>query len=187
MTQYNVCVYCSSSLDIDEKYIDLAREVGMEIAKRGWGLVSGGGNISMMGSVAQGARAGGGHTLGIIPRALIEREMGDQDSDELIIVDDMRIRKGLMETHSQAFLALPGGIGTLEELFEIWVGRYLSFHSQPVVVLDPYDDFAFLHQQIDHLAKKGFIKSGQREIIKWTKSVDEALDACERKTDLCGD
>ncbi|MSX18256.1 MAG: TIGR00730 family Rossman fold protein, partial [Actinobacteria bacterium] len=111
-----------------------------------------------------------------------EREVGDQDSDELIIVDDMRIRKGLMETHSHAFLALPGGIGTLEELFEIWVGRCLSFHSQPVVVLDPFDDFAFLHLQIDHLAKKGFIKSGQREIIKWTKSVNEALDACERQS-----
>ena len=179
MTEIKVCVYCSSSHDIEEKYIELASEVGKGIADRGWGLVSGGGNISMMVAVAKGARAAGGHTLGIIPQALMEREVGDTDADELIIVDDMRVRKGLMESHSNAFLALPGGIGTLEELFEIWVGRYLSFHSHPVVVLDPYDDFAFLHQQIDHLAKKGFIKSGQREIIKWTKSVDEALDACE--------
>lgn len=179
MTEIKVCVYCSSSLDIDEKYIELASNVGKGIAERGWRLVSGGGNISMMGAVAQGARSAGGHTLGIIPQALMEREVGDTDADELIIVDDMRVRKGLMESHSNAFLALPGGIGTLEELFEIWVGRYLSFHSHPVVVLDPYDDFAFLHSQIDHLAKKGFIKSGQREILRWTKSVDEALDACE--------
>lgn len=179
MTEIKVCVYCSSSLDIDEKYIELASNVGKGIAKRGWRLVSGGGNISMMGAVAQGARSAGGHTLGIIPQALMEREVGDTDADELIIVDDMRVRKGLMESHSNAFLALPGGIGTLEELFEIWVGRYLSFHSHPVVVLDPYDDFAFLHSQIDHLAKKGFIKSGQREILRWTKSVAEALDACE--------
>ncbi len=179
MSEYKGCVYCSSSLDIDDVYIELAREVGDGIARRGWGLVSGGGNISMMGAVAKGARAAGGHTLGIIPQALIEREVGDTDSDELIVVNDMRIRKGLMESHSNAFLALPGGIGTLEELFEIWVGRYLSFHSSPVVVLDPFDDFAFLHQQIDHLASKGFIKSGQREIITWAKSVDEALDACE--------
>jgi uncharacterized protein (TIGR00730 family) len=174
-----VCVYCSSSISIDKKYIDLAAEVGREIARRKWSLVSGGGNASMMGAVAHEVREGGGHTIGVIPRALVDLEVADTLADDLIVVDTMRERKALMESHADAFLALPGGLGTLEELFEIWVGRYLGFHQLSVVVLDPEGLFAPLREQIALLHEKRFIRTEQRDIVNWTTTVEEALNACE--------
>lgn len=176
-----ICVYCSSSLSIDEKYIDLATEVGREIAARKWSLVSGGGNVSMMGAVARSVRQGGGHTIGVIPRALVEMEVADTLADELIVVDDMRTRKALMESHADAFLALPGGLGTLEEFFEIWVGRYLRFHDLAVVVLDPDGLYSLLREQLDLLHERGFVRAEQRDIVKWTTTIEEALNACESK------
>jgi uncharacterized protein (TIGR00730 family) len=113
-----VCVYCASGTRIDPSYVALAEQVGVELARRGHSLVSGGGQLSMMGAVARGARSGGARTVGVIPRGLLAKEVGDQDADELLVVDDMRTRKGLMDDRSDAFLALPGGLGTLEELFE---------------------------------------------------------------------
>ncbi len=176
-----ICVYCSSSLSIDKKYIDLATEVGREIAARKWSLVSGGGNVSMMGAVARSVRQGGGHTIGVIPRALLEMEVADTLADELIVVDDMRTRKALMESHADAFLALPGGLGTLEEFFEIWVGRYLRFHDLAVVVLDPDGLYSLLREQLDLLYDRGFVRAEQRDIVKWTTTIEEALNACESK------
>lgn len=176
-----ICVYCSSSLAIDEKYLTLATEVGREIAARKWSLVSGGGNVSMMGAVAHQVRQGGGHTIGVIPRALVEMEVADTLADELIVVDDMRTRKGIMESHADAFLALPGGLGTLEELLEIWVGRFLGFHDLSVVVLDPDGLFAPLREQIDLLHDRGFVRPAQRDIVRWTTTIEEALNACEAK------
>ncbi|HUW78937.1 MAG TPA: TIGR00730 family Rossman fold protein [Candidatus Nanopelagicaceae bacterium] len=176
-----ICVYCSSSLLIGQKYLDLAAEVGREIAAREWSLVSGGGNLSMMGAVARSVRKGGGHTIGVIPRALVELEVADTMADELIVVDDMRTRKALMESHADAFLALPGGLGTLEELFEIWVGRHLGFHDLSIVVLDPDGLFAPLRDQIALLKDRGFARAEHLEIVKWTTTVDEALDACGAK------
>jgi len=176
-----ICVYCSSSLSIHEKYLELATEVGRAIASRNWSLVSGGGNVSMMGAIARQVREGGGHTIGVIPRALVELEVADTFADELIVVDDMRIRKAIMESHADAFLALPGGLGTLEELFEIWVGRYLGFHNLPVVVLDPDDLFAPLRQQIQLLQEHGFVRKEQQEIVKWATTIEDALDFCEGK------
>lgn len=176
-----ICVYCSSSLSIDEKYIDLATEVGREIAARKWSLVSGGGNVSMMGAVARSVRQGGGHTIGVIPRALVEMEVADTLADELIVVDDMRARKALMESHADAFLALPGGLGTLEEFFEIWVGRYLHFHDLSVVVLDPDGLYSLLREQLDLLHERGFVRAEQRDIVKWTTTIEEALNACQSK------
>lgn len=176
-----ICVYCSSSLSIDEKYLELATDVGRAIALRNWSLVSGGGNVSMMGAIASQVRDGGGHTIGVIPRALVELEVADTLADELIVVDDMRIRKAIMESHADAFLALPGGLGTLEELFEIWVGRYLGFHNLPVVVLDPDGLFAPLREQIELLHERGFVRKEQREIVKWATTIEDALDFCEGK------
>src|SRR5881409_2334810 len=144
-----ICVYCSSSTSIDQGYVDLAAEVGTELARRGHSLVSGGGDLSCMGAVARAARAGGAHTTGVIPAPLLDLEVGDQDADELLVVDDMRTRKGLMDDRSDAFLTLPGGLGTLEELLEVWVARILRMHDKPVVVLDPDGVFAHLRAQID--------------------------------------
>ena len=174
-----VCVYCASSTLVAEHYVALAAEVGTELARRGHRLVSGGGDLSMMGAVARAAREGGAHTTGVIPEALLVKEVGDRDADELLVVDDMRTRKGLMDARSDAFLALPGGLGTLEELFEVWVARTLGLHDKPVVVLDVDGLYAPLRTQVELMRERGFVRAGAAEALVWAGSVAEALDAVE--------
>ena len=174
-----ICVYCSSSSAIDERYVTLAADVGRGLAQRGHSLVSGGGDLSCMGAVARAARAGGARTVGVIPAALLELEVGDQDADELLVVDDMRTRKRIMDDRSDAFLTLPGGLGTLEELLEIWVARFLGMHDKPVVALDPDGVFAPLREQVALLVERGFVRQSAADALRWTTTVDEALDALE--------
>jgi hypothetical protein len=171
-----VCVYCASGTRIDPSYVELAEQVGAELARRGHSLVSGGGQLSMMGAVARGARAGGARTVGVIPRSLLAKEVGDQDADELLVVDDMRTRKGLMDARSDAFLALPGGLGTLEELFEVWVARSLGMHVKPVVALDVDGLYAPLRAQLDLLAERGFVRRPALSALSWATTVTQALD-----------
>jgi uncharacterized protein (TIGR00730 family) len=175
----SICVYCSSSATIDQHYVDLAADVGTELARRGHRLVSGGGDLSCMGAVARAARRGGAHTTGVIPAALLDLEVGDQDADELLVVDDMRTRKGLMDARSDAFLTLPGGLGTLEELLEVWVARFLGMHAKPVVALDPEGLFAPLREQVDVLVDKGFVRREAAAALTWATTVPEAFDAIE--------
>ncbi|WP_432926097.1 TIGR00730 family Rossman fold protein [Microbispora sp. CA-135349] len=175
-----VCVYCSSSQKIDRKYLDLAAEVGTELARRGHGLVSGGAIVSCMGEVARATRAGGGHTIGVIPQALVDIEISDTDSDELIVTTDMRERKGIMDARSDAFLVLPGGIGTLEELFEIWTSRVLGLHERPLVVLDPWGLYRPLRDLVDGMYEQGFTRPNVFDAISWATTVEEALDLLER-------
>jgi hypothetical protein len=132
-----------------------------------------------MGAVARAARAGGARTVGVIPAALLNLEVGDQDADELLVVDDMRTRKGLMDSRADAFLTLPGGLGTLEELLEVWVARFLGMHAKPVVALDPDGLFAPLRQQVEDLVEKGFVRREAAGALTWTSTVAEALDAIE--------
>jgi uncharacterized protein (TIGR00730 family) len=174
-----ICVYCSSSTAIDRRYVDLAAEVGAELARRGHSLVSGGGDLSCMGAVARAARRGGAHTTGVIPAPLLDLEVGDQDADELLVVDDMRTRKGLMDDRSDAFLTLPGGLGTLEELLEVWVARFLGMHAKPVVALDPDGLFAPLREQVELLVEKGFVRRQAADALTWAETVAEAFDALE--------
>jgi uncharacterized protein (TIGR00730 family) len=176
-----IAVYCSSSEKIDSKYTDLAFELGEQIALKGWELVTGGGQFSSMGAVSRGARSKGGHTIGVIPQRLVDIEYADHGSDELHIVDSMRTRKAMMEDLSDAFITLPGGIGTLEELFEIWVGRYLSFHHKPVIILDPFGIYDPLHNLINHLETENFLRLGQTDILHWATSIDQALALASEK------
>ncbi|MDT7556064.1 MAG: hypothetical protein QOI68_534, partial [Pseudonocardiales bacterium] len=136
MSPFAVCVYCASSVAVAPSNLALAEQVGREIGRRGWTLVSGGGRRSMMGAVAKGARAGGGRTVGVIPRSMVQREWADHDSDELLVTDTMRDRKSMMDAHADAFLALPGGIGTLEELVEQLTWLQLERHTKPVLIAD---------------------------------------------------
>jgi uncharacterized protein (TIGR00730 family) len=179
-SSYAVCVFCASSDDIDPRYLDLASAVGEALARCGWTLVSGGGSVGCMGAVARAARAAGGHTVGVIPEALRAAEVADDDADELLVTPDMRSRKGEMDRRSDAFLALPGGLGTLEELFEVWVARVLAMHDKPVVVCDPYDDYAPLRQQVDVLVTAGFARASARDAVTWTTDVASAVDALSR-------
>ncbi len=174
-----VCVFCASSTRIAPSYLALAAEVGAEIAKRGHRLVTGGGNLSMMGAVARAARDGGARTTGVIPQALLELEVGDRDADELLVVDDMRTRKGLMDSRSDAFLTLPGGLGTLEELSEVWVARSLGMHAKPVVALDVDGLYAPLRAQVALMTERGFLRAEAASALVWTSTVREALDAVE--------
>jgi uncharacterized protein (TIGR00730 family) len=175
-----ICVFCSSSLTIDQRYLDLARETGESIARRGWTLVSGAGSISMMGEVGRAVREGGGHTIGVIPEALVAMEVADHDSDEFIVTRDMRQRKGIMDERSDAFLALPGGIGTLEELVEVWTARSLNMHRKPVVVLDPWGDYDLLHGLVAHWEERGFVRAGAADHVHWANDVEGALDEIAR-------
>ena len=173
-----ICVFCASSERIPRSYVELAAHVGTQLAARGHSLVSGGGALSMMGAVARSARAGGAHTLGVIPRGLLELEVGDQEADELLVVDDMRTRKGLMDARSDAFLALPGGLGTLEELTEVWTARFLGMHVKPVVILDD-ELWAPLRAQVELMVERGFVRPESVATLGWASSVDEAFDLIE--------
>jgi uncharacterized protein (TIGR00730 family) len=138
-----LCVYCGSSRKLDPAYYAVAEAVGRAMVARGWGLVYGGGNVGMMGSVAQAVKAAGGHVVGVIPDFMRVRELAFEEATELIIVSTMRERKQIMEERASAFLALPGGIGTLEELMEILTLRYINRLDKPVVILNHggfYDD-----------------------------------------------
>lgn len=177
----NICVYCASSLNIDQKYLDLAGNVGAELAKRGHTLVSGGATVSCMGAVTSAARAAGGRTIGVIPQVLVDIEVADDDSHELIVTDGMRERKGIMDARSDAFLVLPGGIGTLEELFEIWTARVLGIHDRPLVILDPWGLYEPLKKLMSHLYDEGFTRAAVFDAISWTTTVDEAFAHLEAR------
>src|SRR5437870_3361345 len=121
-----VTVYCSSSKRVAVRYIDASRELGEAIARCGWVLVYGGNNIGCMGIMADAARAAGGKVVGITPQLMVDKGIGDEKCDELIVTEGMRERKALLEQRGDAFVVLPGGIGTLEEVFEILVGKSLG-------------------------------------------------------------
>ncbi|MDQ1687527.1 MAG: hypothetical protein QOK42_502 [Frankiaceae bacterium] len=174
-----VCVFCASSTAIPPHYVELAAELGTAIGERGWTLVTGGGSVSSMGAVAAAARAAGGRTIGVIPRAIMDLEVADHDSDELVVTDDMRTRKGEMDRRSDAFITLPGGIGTLEELLEVWTARTLGMHDKPVVVVDPDDAFAPLRAQADQLVERGFMRPSVLESLTWTTDASTAIAAIE--------
>jgi uncharacterized protein (TIGR00730 family) len=178
-----ICVFCSSSEMIRRDYVQLASDLGTEIARRGHTLVSGGGSVSMMGAVARSVRAGGGHTTGVIPRALYSKEIADHGADELVVVDTMRERKGVMDARADAFIALPGGIGTLEELFEVWTARTLGMHDKPVVILDPDGLFDQLRGQLDTLVEQGFLRGGALAAMVWTTTVCDAVALAEGSGD----
>ncbi|MGI5203855.1 TIGR00730 family Rossman fold protein [Spirillospora sp. CA-108201] len=179
-TPLAVCVFCSSSGKIDRRYVDLAAEVGAELARRGHSLVSGGAQVSCMGAVARAARAGGARTVGVIPEGLVSVEISDEDNDELIVTADMRTRKGEMDRRSDAFLVLPGGIGTLEELFEVWTARVLAMHEKPVVILDPTGVYEPLRELMEGLTEQGFARPKIWDAVGWTSTVPEAFDLLER-------
>lgn len=173
-----VCVYCGSHDGVSPEHLELAEAVGRGIAERGWTLVSGGGRRSMMGAVARGAREGGARTVGVIPRSMVEREWADHDSDELLVTDTMRERKGLMDAHADAFITLPGGLGTCEELFETWSARVLDLHTKPVVLLDPGGHYGGLLDWLKTLVDGGFVRPEALDDLVVATDVAAALDAC---------
>ena len=175
--QWAVCVYCASG-PAHPELLALAHGVGEAIGDRGWTLVSGGGNVSAMGAVATAARARGAHTVGVIPKALVHREVADVDADELVVTDTMRERKQIMEDRADAFIALPGGIGTLEEFFEAWTAGALGMHDKPLVMLDPFGHYDGLLAWLRGLVDSGYVSPGALDRLIVVDDVDVALAAC---------
>jgi uncharacterized protein (TIGR00730 family) len=174
-----VGVFCASSSSLHQRWLDLAADTGREIGKRGHRLVSGGGRVGMMGAVAEGARAAGAHTLGVIPRSLVDLEVADTASDELIVTADMGARKNLMIARSDAFLVLPGGLGTLDELFEVWTTATLNLHHKAIVLLDPDGFYAGLLGWLADLAETEFVRRDALARLTVVQAVPAALDAVE--------
>jgi uncharacterized protein (TIGR00730 family) len=173
-------VFCASSSTLDQKYLDLATDLGQALGPRGHTLVSGGGCVGMMGAVADGARAGGAHTLGVIPQSLVDLEVADRAADELIITADMGERKNLMIERSDAFITLPGGLGTLDELFEVWTTATLDLHRKPIVILDPEGFYDGLWSWLGGLAETAFVRHAAMAQVTVAGSIDAALEAIER-------
>jgi uncharacterized protein (TIGR00730 family) len=170
-------VYCASS-PTHRELLQVASDLGAAIADRGWTLVSGGGNVSAMGAVAGAARAHSGRTVGVIPKALVHRELADVDADELIVTDTMRERKQVMEDRSDACIVLPGGIVTLEEFFEAWTAGYLGMHAKPLVMLDPLGHYDGLLAWLRGLVDTGYVGAGALDRLIVTSDVAAALEAC---------
>ena len=156
----NVCVYCGSGVGRDPAYAQAADDLGRLLADNDIGLVYGGGSVGLMGRVARAAKAAGGHVTGIIPRFLRDREAMLEDVDELIVTADMHERKRLMFDRSDAFVALPGGVGTLEEVVEMMTWAQLGQHDKPIVLLDINGFWTPLVELLGHMRREAFIREG---------------------------
>ncbi|GAA0802891.1 LOG family protein [Spirilliplanes yamanashiensis] len=174
-----VLVFCGSSTALDPEYLELAAETGRELARRGHTLVSGGGRVGMMGAVAEGARSGGAPTLGVIPQSLVDLEVADTASDELLITESMNERKDLMLAKSDAIITLPGGLGTLDELFEVWTTATLGVHRKPIVLLDPDGFYAGLLAWLRAATDARFVRPAALDLVTLATSVGAAFDAIE--------
>jgi len=176
-TSFSLCVYCGSRTGATAGFAHAAAAVGRWIGERGGQLVYGGGNNGLMGVMADAALDAGGRVVGIIPRALVEKEWAKLDCTELHVVDNMHERKRMMAERADAFLALPGGIGTFEELFEVWTWRQLGYHDKPVGLLnmDGYYEplLAFLQSSIQH----GFMSDWQLELLRIGSDIGTLLPA----------
>lgn len=163
---FSVCVYCGSRPGEQPLYAEAARAIGSEIGRRGWQLVYGGGHAGLMGVVADAALASGARVIGVIPESLMEREAGHRGLTELHVVQTMHQRKLMMAERSEAFLALPGGIGTFEELFEMWSWRQLGYHHKPLGLLNVAGYYDALLAFLAHSRAQGFMNTMQMDLLQ---------------------
>jgi uncharacterized protein (TIGR00730 family) len=172
-----VCVFCGSSPGSDPAYVAAAREVGQTLATEGIGLVFGGGNVGMMEELAKAAMAAGGQVIGVIPKALMEREVALTELDDLRIVDSMHSRKALMADLSDGFIALPGGVGTLEEFIEVLTWAQLGLHDKPCALLNTKGYFNTLLRFLDHISSESFMAEVHRQLVLTGDAPAALLDA----------
>ncbi|GGJ97990.1 LOG family protein [Pseudomonas matsuisoli] len=176
MTLRSVCVFCGANPGNDPSYKETAEALGRRIAERGLTLVYGGGKVGLMGLVADAAMAAGGEVIGIIPRSLQDAEIGHTGLTRLEVVDGMHARKARMAELSDAFIALPGGLGTLEELFEVWTWGQLGYHAKPMGLMDVGSFYDKLAGFLDHLVGEGFVRQPHRDMLQRGATPDELLD-----------
>lgn len=168
-----LCVYCSSSTKLDPKYYDAGERLGRAMVAHGWGLVYGGGNIGLMGSVARSVKEAGGVVVGVIPDFMQVRELAYVEATELVVVPTMRERKRIMAERADAFLTLPGGIGTLEEMTEIMSERYLNLTQKPLVLLNQDGFYDHLLMFFERMVTEKFKSAGLAELLAVAPTVDE--------------
>ena len=174
---FSICVYCGSRLGENPLFANAARAVGQWIGERGGQLVYGGGRSGLMGVVAESARLAGARVVGVIPQMLVDQEHANHACDELHIVRNMHERKALMAERSTAFLALPGGIGTFEELFEVWTWRQLGYHDKPIGVLNVAGYYDRLLDFLRTSVASGFMGEWQMDLVEAGAQVDALLPA----------
>jgi uncharacterized protein (TIGR00730 family) len=172
---FSVCVYCGSKFGSDPRFSNLATEVGRWIGQHNGQLVYGGGRNGLMGIVADSTRAAGGRVVGIIPKALVEREWAHTGCDELHVVDTMHERKRMMMERADAFVALPGGIGTFEELFEAWAWRQLGYHDKPIGILGTQSYYDRMMAFMAQVVEDGFMGEWQMDLVRHSEDAAPLL------------
>lgn len=165
MTLKNICVYCGSNAGRQPIYAEQAQAFGRELVRRGLGLVYGGSSVGIMGVVADSVMAQGGRVIGIIPDALAKKELAHQGLSELLVVSSMHERKTLMAEKADGFIALPGGVGTLEEIFETWTWAQLGFHGKPCGLLNIGGYYDKLAAFLDHTVEESFMRPQHRAML----------------------
>ncbi|WP_437881711.1 TIGR00730 family Rossman fold protein [Pseudomonas sp. LRF_L74] len=175
----SVCVFCGASTGTNPVYREAAVTLGRTLAERGLRLVYGGGAVGLMGIVADAALAAGGEVVGIIPESLKRAEIGHAGLTRLEVVDGMHARKARMAELSDAFIALPGGLGTLEELFEVWTWGQLGYHAKPLGLLDANSFYASLGNFLDHLVGEGFVRPQHRAMLQRSENAAQLLDSLD--------
>jgi uncharacterized protein (TIGR00730 family) len=170
-----VTVFCGSSDAVDQKYFAAARELGEKLARRRWRLVYGGGRVGLMGVLSRAVLAEGGHVTGVIPKALLDLGVGEKNVSDLVVTDGLRDRKAIMDERGDAFVALPGGLGTLEEILEVMTLKQLGYHTKPIAVLDLEGYFDPLWTQIQHGIDERFIKAEYLDLWYPAPDVDALL------------
>ncbi len=166
MSLRSICVFCGASRGANPVYEQAAQDLGRVLASKGIRLIYGGGAVGLMGVVADAAMAAGGEVIGIIPQSLKDAEVGHTGLTRLEVVDGMHARKARMAELADAFIALPGGLGTLEELFEVWTWGQLGYHPKPLGLLDVNRFYSKLCHFLDHLVEEGFVRPQHREMLQ---------------------
>jgi uncharacterized protein (TIGR00730 family) len=176
MSLKSVCVFCGASPGARPIYREAAENLGRSLAERGLTLVYGGGAVGLMGVVADAALAAGGEVIGIIPQSLERAEIGHKGLTRLEVVDGMHARKARMAELADAFISLPGGLGTLEELFEVWTWGQLGYHAKPLGLLEVDGFYGRLTDFLDHLVAERFVREAHRAMLQVSESPAELLD-----------
>jgi len=174
-----LAVYCGSSMGSEAWFAEVARALGEEMARRGIALVYGGGHRGLMGVVADAVLSGGGEAYGVIPQALVDLEVAHKGLTELHIVSTMHERKALMTELTDAFVAIPGGVGTLDELFEAWSWNALGYHCKPFALLNAGDFWGGMIGFLDHVTRSGFMSPARRAQLIVADSVPGVIDALD--------
>ena len=185
-TPLSICVYCGSRPGARPQYVEAAQRLGRLIGERGWRLVYGGGKVGLMGTVADAVLAAGGDVVGVIPETLMRREVGHRGLTELHVVQTMHQRKQMMAERADAFVALAGGIGTLEELFEVWTWRQLGYHDQPIGLLNTEGYYDKLLAFMSDTVNEGFLTEQQMSSIDVDMNEESLLQTMERKVRAAG-